>query len=127
MSREIKFKIGFKKSGYIYWQILTIDEIRCNLSAFNGTKPDYYLECVGEKDKKGNDIYEGDLVSLWYKNPKNPLSKRELVTCEIIWNKSCGMWSLKWTDGYINNAPLMPDNYEVIGNIYDDNDKLKKQ
>ena len=125
MSREIKFKIGFKRTlGSIFWQIITIDEIRQGLSAFNGTKPDYYLEYIGEKDKKGNDIYEGDLVSFKYKHPEISQKKYDVI-CEIVWNNKCSMWSLKWEDGYINNYQLTPENYEVVSNVYDD--KLKKQ
>jgi hypothetical protein len=74
------------------------------------------MQFTGFFDKKRNKIFEADIVTFLYKNPNMPFEKRKLVKCEIVWNK-LGMWSLKWKDGYINNGPLNPDKYEVIGNM----------
>lgn len=65
---------------------------------------------TGLKDKNEKEIFQSDKVKLYYKG--------QYVECEIYWNP-IGMWCLKWKDGYINNAPLVPESLEITGNIYE--------
>lgn len=60
---------------------------------------------TGFLDKHDQELYEGDIVTFKHKNINNPLDKLAFVKCIVVWNP-LGMWSLKWADGYINNAPL---------------------
>lgn len=76
-------------------------------------------------DKNKKEIFERDIVSFMYKNPQKPLSKLEAVFCQVVWNKEKGMWSLEWSDGYINNYFLNCDKIEVVGNIYQNKELWK--
>lgn len=121
--REVKFKVGFKiKDKSISWQVLTIDEIRLGLVAFDRMKtPDYYLQYTGINDGTGKEIYEGDIV----KFQANYCTREKLVGER--WKKGVVEFS---HDGYVlragehtysilNETDEFRYKSEVVGNIFE--------
>jgi len=106
MNREIKFRIWDKSSD-------TMNLIP-HLSVNGGIVERNYeheilMQCTGIYDKTGKDIYESDIVKLYYKGVYR--------FCEIVFAE--GMFCLKWDDGYVNKYQLYPQSLEVTGNIYE--------
>ena len=75
--------------------------------------PDSVGQYIGKKDKNGKKLYSGCKVKFFYKNYNKPTDKLQMVECEIVFSDK-GAWALKWKDGYINNAPLNCEKYELI-------------
>ena len=72
---------------------------------------------INKTDKNGVKIYTGSKVKFMYKNPnynpKKPKAKMEWIYCDIVLSDD-GLYTLKWSDGYINSAPLNCKKYEVV-------------
>lgn len=100
------------------------------------------MQCTGLKDSNGRLIYEGDIVEVKYIGGQIPLFKNEYVNepeserFQIYWNENWCSWSGK-NDNYrglceihsldISKFLINTDNkiYEVIGNIYENEELLK--
>lgn len=75
------------------------------------------MQYTGLKDKKGNEIYEGDIV-------RTPLYGQK--DCEIIFDKTTASFRLLWDTGIGTNIyPLGDVAMEIIGNIYENPELLK--
>ncbi len=119
-NREIKFRafdLAKKKmifcsevhfnSGEQYWmQTNDVDSTHCGYANIAFSHP---MQFTGLKDKLGKNIYESDIVKLYYKGVYR--------FCEIVF--ADGMFCLKWDDGYVNKYQLYPQSLEVVGNIYE--------
>jgi uncharacterized phage protein (TIGR01671 family) len=72
---------------------------------------------TGLKDKNGKEIYEGDYI----KNSDG-------LIMSVKWNQSrcCFAASVSTADGWMNLLEDLIKDFEVIGNIFENNDLLKQ-
>ena len=71
------------------------------------------MQCTGLKDKNGKLIYEGDIV-------KHSKSNQQY---KVQWNDK-GFWQLD-DNAMARSAKFLEENYEVIGNIYENPELLE--
>ena len=132
MNREIKFR-GLSINGEWYYGNLAIikkkvDHIEagCYISNSAGmpfayqVRPETVTQFTGLLDKNGKEIYEGDLFRI--------IDPEDKSTCEIVFKDGAfrkKYW--QWEDGL--QYPIIDkfdlENFEVIGNIYENPELLK--
>lgn len=118
--REIKFKVWDIK----YKEMLVGHQMTANGNGeFNNNPQRVPLQYTGIKDKKGNEIYEGDIVRVGKNN------NYEIIwVTELEYQEKCSGWGMKPL-----NIPMIPFLYDdwaikngiIIGNIYQNPELLK--
>lgn len=122
--RNIKFRVwnsDENKFENLSDIIITIDELGVDIYRNNGSVLyDYELnQYTGLKDKNGKGVYEGDIIKY---------SHKAVGKINRVVNYKYGMFGIKGIiEGmHIPFANILDNEYEVIGNIYEDSELLKE-
>lgn len=127
MNREIKFRAWDKKRETMWsWAELLFQPIRLAnwLIEYGHSKVDenfdkygdgkILMQYTGLKDKRGAEIYEGDIVRARNKNETN--------TYKVSWEN--GSFTLE-NYGLLSEYWYYSEEIEIIGNIYENKDLIK--
>ena len=126
MQRQLKFRAWDKlekrfiypDKGYQGHYVLDLNGRFQNLQ--NGSGGDEYVvqQWTGLTDSKGNDIYDGDIISyIQYLFNTSP-DKYPVKTKQVEWKNMNGCWNI-----YESRAG--EDIIEVVGNIFENSELLK--
>lgn len=138
MKREIKFRGKCSRQSkyagqWVYGNLVLPEEIQGDEVMIVKALSDdasctYHVDVnsvgqfTGLTDKKGREIYEGDIIQLQGKEIK--------FNCFVGWNIELGAWCISIEDKHVGIKPLgewlCEDKFEVIGNIYDNKELLEK-
>jgi uncharacterized phage protein (TIGR01671 family) len=142
MTREIKFRTWDKKRKtmeffpYVYFYNVDADMVAFCLDR---GRPHIYIDdddpsdendfelmqYTGLKDKKGKEIYEGDIVKF-----STRVTNVTSENLEVEWGPASGAWvvnSLEDLVPYFLYEAVRHYNPEVIGNIYENPELLKRK
>lgn len=123
MSRVIKFKYIWKRETSIATGVYTLEDIENGNCVAPKTKRISWdviarLQWTGLKDKKGNDIFEGDIV-----HDSNFVDECNHVV--DILEHSGGWYIIDAKEGYAEELCEFKVSCEVIGNIHQNPELLK--
>ena len=121
-NREIKFEYGFKSVNRIVKKVYFLHEIpdikqKCDV--WDNLPIAYVRQFAGLKDKNGKEIYEGDIMQMWFLGVKSDIVR-------IVFRNG-GFYILHKTKnnayGDMGVKPFEKTNkckhLEIIGNIYE--------
>lgn len=106
--REINFRI-WTGDVMIYSEIDSVSDVA-------RLHPEYIMQSTGLVDKKGNPVYEGDILM----DSDDNLSK-------IVWSETAAMFGRLYLNGlfiYGLKSYQMSEDHEIIGNIYENKELL---
>lgn len=108
-----KFEYGFESVNGIVkkkYFLSDIPNIKENCDVWNVLPIVYVREFTGFKDKKGKEIYEGDLI------------KTFAGIGEIIWQSHSGEWIVKLLSegrGYVDIDFKRSQEWNIMGNVHE--------
>lgn len=114
--REIEFRAWHKEAEFMFdvygLSSTAVEEKRNGISYIYSRKDVVLMQYTGLKDKNGKKIYEGDMV------------KNDVDTGVVFWHEARAMFLV---DSSLTDIAPMDDwdNFEVIGNIYDNPELLE--
>ena len=118
MNRELKFR-AWQDYGeghrYMLYDRGDLEEF------FGAAKGDPVMQYTGIKDKNGKEIYEGDII---VRKLPPPWDNHIAV---VEFNPLTAMFTIKREDGEYSDYCISDDDWEVIGNIYENPELLKNE
>ena len=133
--REIKFR-AWDEGCKLMWKhaYILCDSIECaglnnNDKAATSDNEDRFIlmQYTGLKDKNGKEIYEGDIVKVDFWEFKNHKRIKYYERGVIKWfDWKCG-WMLETGKDRFIDLFIGEFHFEVIGNIYENKELLKKE
>ena len=114
--REIKFRQWDSGRKVMYNDIGAVDQgwNGCPILKFDENP---LMQFTGLKDKKGKDIYEGDIISLWYEE----MFFQDTVTGTVEYDESSACFQIVFDSASIafGGLDIGYSEIEVIGNTYE--------
>ena len=117
MNDRFKFRIWWKKENRyrIDTDIIPIG----HLTDFANNNKYVVEQCTGLKDKNGNLIYEGDIVSGRYFNPYHPETPNPDIKGVVRFIQDRMTWIIEDGDEGYDIEDCIPEYFEIIGNIHE--------